>query len=63
MRKELDSLKLNNVYQLVTKPKGVNVVKSKWVHKIKWSPDGTLERYKSRLVAKGFSQKYGVDYY
>lgn len=43
-------------------PKGRRALPTKWVYKVKTHPDGTIERYKARLVVKGFSQKPGVDF-
>ena len=43
-------------------PKGKWCVSSKWVYKIKYNSDGTIERHKPRLVAKIFTQKHGVDF-
>ena len=34
----------------------------KWVYTVKYKANETLERYKTRLVAKGYTQTYGVDY-
>jgi hypothetical protein len=60
---ELRSFALNNVWELVDTPKGANIVSCKWVFKIKRLPNGQINRYKARLVARGFSQQYGIDYY
>ena len=42
--------------------KGKLVVTSKWIYKIKHAADGSIEKYKARFVARGFSQVEGVDY-
>lgn len=62
MREELESLAENETWELVDRPRHKNVVKCKWVFKLKKSADGKIQRHKARLVAKGFSQKYGEDY-
>ena len=46
----------------MTLPSGKNVVGYKWIFTIKYNADGTVESYKSRLVAQGFTQQEGVDY-
>lgn len=63
IKKELNSLKATGTYELVKRPEGTNVVDSKWVLKIKKNSAGEIEKYKARLVARGFTQIYGVDYY
>ena len=62
MKKEMQSLHANDVWDLVKLPANRKVVGSKWVYKQNIGPDGSVERYKARLVAQGFSQKYGLDY-
>lgn len=62
MEEEIASLMKNKVWILVDRPEGTNIVTSRWVLKKKRKPDGRLDRYKARLVARGFSQIYGVDY-
>ena len=62
MKKEMESLYENEVWDLVEPPKGWKIVGSKWVFKEKMGADSTTERYNARLVAQGFSQKRGLDY-
>ncbi|KAK4381916.1 Retrovirus-related Pol polyprotein from transposon RE1 [Sesamum angolense] len=45
-----------------TKPENSQPVTCKWVYRLKKKSDGTIDRYKARLVARGFSQSYGLDY-
>lgn len=62
MTEEMNALKKNDTWEVVTLPKGKQPVGCKWVYTLKYKADGTLERYKARLVAKGYTQTYGVDY-
>ena len=55
MRSEMDSLKGNGLYELVDRPKGKKVVKSKWVLRVKTNEKGEVEKYKARVIAKGYS--------
>ena len=62
MQKEMDSLYANNVWDLVELPSDRKTIGNKWVFKCKTNANGTVERFKARLVAQGFSQKQGLDY-
>lgn len=62
MRAEYESLLKNNVWELVERPRNHNVIKSKWMFKTKRNASGVFERFKARLVARGFTQKYVVDH-
>ena len=62
MNMEMDSLHANEVWELVEPPADRKVVGSKWIFKRKVDADGTVERYKSRLVAQGCTQRFGLDY-
>ena len=59
---EYKSIMKNNVWEVVPRPDGKSVVTSKWIFKIKHATDGSIDKYKTRFVARGFSQKEGVDY-
>ena len=62
MQEEIDSLLENKTWELVKLPKGRKTLQNKWVHKIKHEGEGKKERYKARLVVKGFAQKEGIDF-
>ncbi|RVW37753.1 Retrovirus-related Pol polyprotein from transposon RE1 [Vitis vinifera] len=62
MSEELRALKENSTWSLTTLPPGKHTVGCKWVYRIKYRADGTIERYKALLVAKGYTQQEGVDY-
>ena len=59
---EIASLKENDTWDLVELPEGKRVVGCKWVFKTKHDKNGQVERFKARLVARGFAQTYGIDY-
>lgn len=62
MKEEMKALVKNQSWDLIPKPKDVKPISCKWLYKIKTRPDGSIERYKARLVARDFSQQYGLDY-
>ena len=59
---EYNSIMKNGVWEVVSRPEGKSVVTSKWIYKIKHDADGSIEKFKARFVARGFSQVEGVDY-
>jgi histone deacetylase 1/2 len=62
MEAEFTALQNNHTLRIVPPRSGVNSIDCKWVFKIKNKVDGSIERYKARLLAKGFKQRYGLDY-
>ncbi|XP_074266995.1 uncharacterized protein LOC141590293 [Silene latifolia] len=63
MSKEIEALEKNGTWNIVLLPKGKKPIGCKWVYKIKYRADGTVERYKARLVAQGFTQVEGIDFH
>ena len=57
MLEEYRSIIKNNIWNIVLRPKDKLVVSSKWIYKIKHAADGSVENFKARFVAKGFTQK------
>ena len=62
MVEEYQSIMKNDVWEIMPRPEEKSVVTSKRLYKIKHGADGSIEKYKARFVARGFSQKEGVDY-
>ena len=59
---EYHALLHHGTWDLVPRPTDANIVTCKWVFTLKYHPDGTVARHKSRLVARGFTQDHGIDY-
>ena len=53
----------NNTWTIVELPPGQKAIGSKWVYRVKHNADGSIERFKARVVAKGFNQRPGQDYF
>ena len=63
VRSEMDSIMSNGTWEVVDRPFGCKPVGCKWVFKKNLSPDGTIEKYKAKLVAKGYTQREDKDYF
>ena len=59
---EMNALKETSTWEVVELPKDKKTIGCKWGFTIKCKADGSVERYKVRLVAKGFTQTYRIDY-
>ena len=62
MEEEIEALEKNKTWKIVTRPKENQPIGCKQVYTLKYKADGSLERYKARLVVKRYTQTYGVDY-
>jgi hypothetical protein len=59
---EIQSHNENQTWTLVDAPKGTKILRNRWVWVVKYNGTGNIERFKARLVIKGFLQEYGIDY-
>ncbi|KAE8907367.1 Retrovirus-related Pol polyprotein from transposon TNT 1-94 [Phytophthora fragariae] len=59
---EYNALIKNFTWELVPRQKNMKVLRNRWVFRVKYKADGEIDRFKARLVIKGFMQVYGIDY-
>jgi len=62
MEEELDSHAQNGTWILVPPPANGRVLDCRWVFKVKYNTDTSVQRFKARLVVKGYRQRHGIDY-
>lgn len=62
MPNELTALMRHDTWELVPLPTRSKVVGCKWVFRVKWHADGSINRFKAPLVVKGYNQRPGIDY-
>ena len=62
MDEELSALQRNEVWELVRAPADRQPIDCKWIYKLKRDGEGNINRYRARLVVRGFSQVQGIDY-
>ncbi|CAL1410670.1 unnamed protein product [Linum trigynum] len=62
MKRELDALPANDTWTLLPRLRHTSYVGCKWVYTVKMHPDGTVDRYKARLVAQGFTKELDIHY-
>ena len=58
----MSSMDKNNVWELLNLLPGCKTIGNKWVLKVKRKVDGSIDRFKAHLVAKGYTQQEGIDY-
>ena len=62
MDKEIQALEKNHTWDVTSLPPGKSPISCKWVYKVKLNLDGSVERFKAWLVAKGYTQREGLDF-
>ena len=62
MNEEMKSLQKNETWELVEYPPGKKPVGCRWIYTVKYKADDSIKRFKARLVAKWYTQTYGIDY-
>lgn len=62
MDEEINAIERNETWELTDLPDSKDCIGVKWVYKTKRNVEGNVDKYKARLVVKGYKQKYGIDY-
>ncbi|VVA35448.1 PREDICTED: Retrovirus-related Pol poly from transposon, partial [Prunus dulcis] len=62
MEPELEMIEKNETWELIKRPSDKPIVGVKWIFKVKLNLDGSVQKNKERLVAKGYTQKPGIDF-
>eukprot|EP00253_Pinus_taeda_P002070 PITA_02070 len=62
MMEEYSSIMVNDVWEVVPRPYDRLVVGSRWIYKVKYVADGSMEKYKARFMANGYAHKEGIEY-
>ena len=62
MLEEYESIVKNNAWEIVPRPVDKSVVGSIWIYKVKKDADGSVDKYKAKFVALGFSHVKGIDF-
>ena len=62
MKEELNQFKISEVWELVPRPDGFNIIGTKWIYKNKSDENGIVTRNKASLVAQGYTQIEGLDF-
>ena len=62
MEEEMRALDSNETWDLVDPPRHCKPIGCKWVYKVKYNADGSVNQYKAQLVAKGYAQTHRIDY-
>lgn len=62
MSSEIESIERNQTWELTVIPKDIKPIRVKWVFKTKLNEDGIMEKFKARLIAKGYAQRHGINY-
>lgn len=63
MDAEIKMIKKNSTWAIVDRPIDQSVIGVKWIYRIKLIIDGSINKYKARLVVKGYAHVYGIDYF
>lgn len=62
IEEEMEALQKNNTWELIPLPRGKKTVGCWWIFTVKHNATGSVNKYEAQLVAKGFTQTYGIDY-